>query len=94
VDYAIAIPQGRVLLVLGAVFQLLGLIALVGGFFAIVTWVVPNPDPGVRAQSVQMMQVVHFLWPPFLLGGLYRMRRRTVQARFEILVNNLPYCDG
>jgi hypothetical protein len=41
-----------------------------------------------------MLQVVHVLWPPFLLGTLYRMRRRTVQARFEVLVHNLPYCGG
>jgi hypothetical protein len=83
-----------VFLVLGAVFQVLGLIALIGGFFAITTWVVPNPNPDVRAQSVQMVQAVHFLWPPFLFGGIYRMRRRTVQARFEILVNNLPYFEA
>ena len=94
IDYAIAVPQGRVLLVLGAVFQALGLVALVGGFFAMTTWVVPNPDPAVRGQALQMMQVVHFLWPPFLFGAVYRMRRRTVQSRFEILVNNLPYCEG
>ena len=55
IDYAIAVPQGRVLLVLGAVFQALGLVALVGGFFAVTTWVVPNPNPAVRGQSLQMM---------------------------------------
>ena len=94
VDYAIAVPEWRGFLIAGAVVQGLGLVALVVGFFAVTTWVVPNPNPAIRGQSFQMLQVVHFLWPPFLLGTLYRMRRRTVQARFEVLVNNLPYSGG
>jgi hypothetical protein len=94
VDYAIAVPEWRGLLVAGALVQALGLVALVAGFFAMLTWVVPNPNPAIRGQSFQMFQVAHFLWPPFLFGGVYRMRRRTVQARFEVLVHNLPYCGG
>ncbi len=94
VDYAIAVPEWRGLLIAGAIVQGLGLVALVAGFFAMIAWVVPNPNPAIRGQSFQMLQVVHVLWPPFLLGTLYRMRRRTVQARFEVLVHNLPYCGG
>jgi len=94
VDYAIAVPEWRGLLIAGAIVQGLGLVALVVGFFAMITWVIPNPNPAIRGQSFQMLQVVHVLWPPFLLGTLYRMRRRTVQARFEVLVHNLPYCGG
>ena len=94
VDYAIAVPEGRTLLKVAALVQILGLVALAGGFYLMTTLVVPSPNPAVRAQSLQMMQVIHFLWPPFLFGGVYRMRRRAVQARFEILVNNLPYFSG
>jgi hypothetical protein len=94
VDYAIAVPEWRGLLMAGAIVQGLGLVALVAGFFAMITWVVPNPNPAIRGQSFQMLQVVHVLWPPFLLGTLHRMRRRTVRTRFEVLVHNLPYCGG
>jgi len=94
VDYAIAVPEWRGFLIAGAIVQGLGLVALVAGFFAVTTWVVPNPNPAIRGQSLQMLQVAHFLWPPFVFGALYRMRRRTVQARFEVLVHNLPYCGG
>jgi hypothetical protein len=91
VDYAIAVPEARWLLTLGGVFQALGLVTLVALFFVITTWVIPSPNPAIRIQSFQMLQAIHFLWPPFLFGGVYRVRRRAVQARFEVLVHNLPY---
>ena len=43
------------------------------------------------AQAVQMAQVVHFLWPPFLFGGLYRQRRRVAEEGFDRLLHNLPF---
>jgi hypothetical protein len=82
------------LLGLGGVFQVLGLVALAVGCWAIGTFVVPSPEPDVRWQTLQMVQAVHFLWPPFLCGALYRRARRAVAAQFEALVNNLPYHDG
>jgi hypothetical protein len=94
VDYAIAVPGQRWLLTLGWVFQAIGIVALVAGFFLTTFLVVPSPIPEIRWQSVQMVQVLHFIWPPFLLGGMYRLRRRTVRARFEVLVHNLPYSNA
>jgi hypothetical protein len=91
VDYAIEMAGGQWLLWLGGIFQALGLLALVVGFWVISTYVVPHPHPAVRWQTLQMMQVVHFLWPPFLCGGLYRVWGREVRAGFDALVNNLPY---
>jgi len=38
-----------------------------------------------------MLQVVHFLWPPFLFGGLYRRGRSAVREAFEVMIHNLPY---
>jgi hypothetical protein len=38
-----------------------------------------------------MIQVIHFLWPPFLCGALYRQRRRSVKEGFEALLQNLPF---
>ncbi len=91
VDYALAKPRVRVLLILGFVFQALGLIAIIAGFLLIYFLAVPNPNPGVRWQTVQMVQVVHFLWPPFLFAGLYRKSASFVRAQFDTFIHNLPF---
>jgi len=83
--------RGRGLLWWGASFQLLGLIALAVGFWLIRTYVVPDPDPAVRGQTVQMAQAVHFLWPPFLFGALYRRGYKALRTALDTLVHNLPY---
>jgi hypothetical protein len=90
-EYSIEVSGGRGLLLAGAIVQALGLVALIGGFLLIRTFVVPNENLGIRGQTVQMVQVVHFLWPPFLFGGLYRMRIRAVRGAFDTFVHNLPY---
>jgi hypothetical protein len=64
------------------------------GFWLMRTLVVPHPEMAVRGQVFQMFQVVHFLWPPFLFGGIYRYRRGSVQSAMDVLVNNLPYREG
>jgi hypothetical protein len=79
---------------LGGLFQAAGLLALVVGCWAVYTYVASSPDPAVRWQTFQMAQAVHFLWPPFLCGGLYRRGARAVAAQFEALAHNLPYYDG
>jgi len=91
IEYRIGLSPGRGLFIGGAIFQTLGLIALAVGFWLIHTLVVPNPNPAIRGQTFQMLQVVHFLWPPFLFGGLYRTARRTVRTRFDTLIHNLPH---
>lgn len=60
------------LLWLGGLFQVLGLIALVAGGWVIYTYVASSPNPATRWQTLQMLQAVHLLWPPFLFGTLYR----------------------
>jgi hypothetical protein len=69
----------------------LGLIALAVGGWAVFTYVASSPEPAVRWQTVQMVHVVHFLWPPFLFGALYRRGMQGVAAQFEALAHNLPY---
>jgi hypothetical protein len=91
VEWAAELANMQWLLRLGAIFQVAGLVAIVGGCWAILTYVVPSPDPAIRWQTVQMVQVCHFLWPPFLFGALHRRGRREVVARLEALVHNLPY---
>jgi hypothetical protein len=89
--YAVEYPPRGALLVLGWLFVILGLAALIAGFLLIQNMVIDHPNPEVRWQSVQMVQTVHFLWPPFLFGGIYRRLRSHVRATMDGLVNNLPY---
>jgi hypothetical protein len=91
VDYAIAVSGGRGLLWGGVVCQVLGLLALSVGFWLLQTYVVHNPNPGARWQTIQMVQAIHFLWPPFLFGGLYRMGPRAIRSALDVLIHNLPY---
>jgi hypothetical protein len=42
-----------------------------------------------------MVQVIHFLWPPFLFAGLHRsfsrMLRNLSDRLLDALAHNLPY---
>ena len=91
VDYAVDVSGGKGLLLGGAIFQLVGIIAILVGFILFRTLVVPNQDPEIRWQTFQMIQVGHLLWPPFLFGALYRRKYSVVRAGFDALVHNLPY---
>lgn len=75
----------------GGAVQALGLAALILGCWAMLEFVASSPTAAVRWQSLQMLQVVHVLWPPFLFAGLYRKGIRSVAAEFEALASNLPY---
>ena len=91
VEWVVELADRDWLLWLGGLFQAVGLIALVAGCWATYTFVVRSPDPSLRWQTFQMLQVSHFLWPPFLFGGLYRQGRKVIAARFEAFAHNLPY---
>jgi hypothetical protein len=93
IDYALELTSGRWLLVLGWGFQMAGFLALAIGFWVVYNFCVLNLNPVIRIQTLQMLQTVHFLWPPFLFGGLYRQRRNLVLGSFETLLNNLPYME-
>lgn len=91
VEWAVEPCAFQWMLWVGAVVQTVGLIGLVVGCWSLSTYVATSAEPSVRWQSLQMLQVVHVLWPPFLFGGLYRKGIRGVAAAFEALVNNLAY---
>lgn len=93
IHYEVVLAPRRWLLGLGAAFQVIGLVVLIVGFWALSTYVVQSANPMLRYQVVQMLQVVHFLWPPFLFAFLYRALRRSVGAQVRGLVQNLPYLD-
>jgi hypothetical protein len=94
IDYAVEVPAGRWLMRMGVLFQVLGLLALVGIGWTIYTYCATSPDPELRVQTIQIIHVAHFVWPPFLFGGLYRQRRRVAREQFDLLLKNLPKFAG
>jgi hypothetical protein len=90
VDYVVEISsRGRILLGLGWLALALGLMALIAAPWLEFAYVVPNAN--LRAQAVQTLQMVHFLWPPFLFAFLSRQPDRVLRAQMDALVNNIPY---
>jgi hypothetical protein len=90
-EFAIDTGASRGLLLTGSTFLVLGLIALVVGFVVVKTFAVDNVHPAARAQSVQMLQCIHFLWPPWLFGLLYRRGQGVLRDALTVLLGNLPY---
>ncbi len=93
IEYALDVPRSKALLVGGLIFQVLGLVAIAAGFLLLSTYVADARNRAVRAQSVQMVQVIHFLWPPFLFGALYRNRQGALRSTFETFIRNLPFVE-
>ena len=93
ISYLVHYPSRNWLLLAAKLFLVLGLIAIVAGYWALSTYAVTSANPGVRAQVIQMMQTLHFLWPPFLFAVLHRQLRRTAQAQIRATIQNLPYVD-
>jgi hypothetical protein len=89
--YAIEAGTGRGLVVAGTVVLVAGLVVLVTLFLCLRFYVVNSAEPGIRAQAVQMIQCVHLIWPPWLLGVLYRRGQVLLSRALEVLIGNLPY---
>lgn len=93
IRYVLEVTGMRWMLWLAVALQGLGLLALLAGFLLLRLFVVPAAEPAIRVQTVQMVQTVHFLWPPFLFAGLYRYGRRTLRNGLDVFLHNLPYQD-
>ena len=91
IEYRVEAGSGRALLALAWVFIALGIVALVAVLCVEFAVVIPSPQPAVRAQAFQMIQVIHFIWPPFLFAHLSRQPVKLIRNQFEALVHNLPY---
>jgi hypothetical protein len=91
VEYAVDPATSKLLLRFGAGISAVGLAILVGLSWGLWTYVADSPNPGVRAQSVQIIRVMHALWPPFLLAWLHRSRQASLRGLVDGLVGNLPY---
>jgi hypothetical protein len=93
VDYTLILSPRRLLLGLAAGCVVAGLVALTVGYGLLSHYVAQSPNPATRYQILQMLQCVHFLWPPFLFVLIHRRTRQTAAAQIRGLVQNLPYLD-
>ncbi|TWT87213.1 hypothetical protein Mal64_27510 [Pseudobythopirellula maris] len=64
---------------------------LVGGLVAAL--VLPSPEPAVRGQVLQTLQVVHVLWLPFLFIHIAKTARRQSRAFIESLIESAESLD-
>ncbi len=94
VRYQVETASGQNILRVAWLIQLFGFVFLVGGIWLAFSVLIPSPNPAIRTQSIQLVQAVHFLWPPFMLGSLVRSRRRAVQTTLDVMISNLPYGEG
>ena len=91
IEYHIEAGSAHWLLTLGWLFVALGLAAILIGVGLEFAFVIPSPQPAIRAQAFQMFQAVHLVWPPFLFASLSRQPLKIIRSQFEALINNLPY---
>lgn len=72
--------------IMAALVLFLEPVVIIGIFLLLWFFAVPNDSPGVRWQVVQVVQVIHVLWPPFLIYFLFIKFRGSVKT----VSNNLP----
>ncbi|HMO84385.1 MAG TPA: hypothetical protein PKC18_05615 [Lacipirellulaceae bacterium] len=77
----------RLQIPLAALVVLLMPLVIVGVPAALWYFVAPSPHSAVQWQSVQVLQIVHVLWPPFLVYFLWKKQREmTVNTIANLLV--------
>jgi hypothetical protein len=76
--------------VLGIAF-LLGLPVLLGLTASLLLYVCPASHPATRAQAVQIVHVIHPLWPPFLVLWLGRRNQRVVEESLGQVIDRIRY---
>ena len=71
-----------------------GLPCLVIGGWLMWHYVVTNPNPAVRWQVFQTLQVVHVLWPPFLFLHQFKSGRQHSRTYVSNLLMSAELADG
>jgi hypothetical protein len=75
----------------------LGLVVIVVAYLFIKAFVVSHPNAAIRWQTVQMVQVIHFLWPPMLAripAKASKTAGKAVAGVLEGMITNLPYVES
>lgn len=60
-------------------------VVVIGVTWLLFAFVVPSERGAVRWQALQILQISHVLWPPFLIYYLYRRFRREITANIAHL---------
>jgi len=55
------------------------------------TLAIPSDDPESRTLAWQTIQIVHFLWPPFLFAGLRRLTVKNARRAIGNVVRNTAF---
>ncbi len=75
----------------------LGVGLLYGGLFAVGVPVVvgllvlPADDPAIRWQVIQTVQMIHGVWPAYVVALLFWILRSAARRAVEIRIGNLPH---
>lgn len=69
----------------------LGLPVMLIGFTVLWMFVVQNPNPAVRWQVFQSLQVAHVLWPPFLFLAHYKGAIRNAKNSVPNMLRSLAF---
>jgi hypothetical protein len=51
-------------------------------------FVIPSPVPGMRWQVLQTLQIVHALWPPYMILWFYSIGRRQSKTLIENVISS------
>lgn len=70
---------------------LVGLPVLIGVPALLLALIVGHPHPAARWQAMQAMQIVHVLWPPFLVLWLGRRNQRVIEEGLGQVLDRLKY---
>ena len=78
-----------------ALWIILGLGLPVIVIVGLVIWVfvVQSQNPIIRWQVFQTLQIIHVLWPPFMVLGFYTLGRRQAKVFVENLIASLETLD-
>ncbi len=55
-------------------------IVVIGLGFVLLRFVASHPNLAIRWQAVQVVQIAHVLWPPFLVSKLFQWRVTQAQG--------------
>jgi len=89
VTYQVEVRNG--MLKAAYVVVVIGAVAIGVLYTMLSKYALPSDIPNIRGQVFQMAQCIHLLWPPFLIGGLARLRRTMMSREIERTLKNVPF---
>jgi hypothetical protein len=88
VRWALRLSGSTTLVTIGMLWALcLGVPASILVPILIYVYVLPSANPAVRAQALQVIQICHVLWEPYLFFGIANQRSKTTGRYMEMLIS-------